>query len=303
MGLGIQLLEIPAARAKDPRARAYIIDHLKPGTTLSRRVEVRNTSPEPQQVDLYVGAATVERNVFTAADGRGGNELSGWVSLESSSADLEPGDRKQVEVTVAVPDTASKGERYGAVWAQITKPPTAQDNVGKIHRVGIRMYLDIGSGGEPPTDFRIDGLAVGLGGGEWPVLTARVHNTGGRALDMGGSVSLTSESGRVSAGPFTVASGVTILPGESGQVSALIDQPLSSGRWDVRMTLFSGTVERTLEGRVSLSGAVAAAESSGPRPLLLSLSIGAGLALLLVTTAFAGYFLRRRRTRDTAGAL
>ncbi|WP_326562095.1 hypothetical protein [Micromonospora sp. NBC_01796] len=300
-GLGLQLLDIPVSRAEDPRARAYIIDHLKPGTTIHRRVEVRNSSPERQHVELYAGAASVERNSFTVPDGREGNELSRWVSLESSSVDLPPGARTVVPVTVAVPRTASKGERYGAVWAQITRAPTQQDNVGQIHRVGIRMYLDIGAGGEPPTDFRIEGLAAARGDGEWPVVTAQVHNTGGRALDLGGSLSLVSRSGTVKAGPFAVKTGVTILPGQRAQVSALVDQPLSAGQWDARMTLFSGTVERTGEGSVMLPGMVTAqVEPGGRGTLVLSLSVGAAIALLLVVAAVVWYLVRRERRRSGA---
>jgi hypothetical protein len=301
-GLGLQLLDVPVSRAEDPRARAYIIDHLKPGMTIQRRVEVRNSSPERQHIELYAGAASVERNAFTVPAAREGNELSGWVSLESTSVDLSPGERTVVPVTVAVPRTASKGERYGAVWAQITRAPTQQDNVGQIHRVGIRMYLDIGAGGEPPTDFSIDGLAAARGDGEWPVVTAQVHNTGGRALDMVGTLSLTSASGAVKAGPFAVGTGVTILPGQRGQVSALVDQPLAAGRWNARMTLVSGIVERTGEGSIILPGAkVAESVESGAGALVLSLSVGAAIVLLGVVAALAWHLVRRqRRSREGA---
>jgi hypothetical protein len=297
-GLGIQLLDVPVARVQDPRARVYIVDHLNPGTTIHRRVEVRNTSPDPQHVELYAGGAVVEGNAFTGLDkGHGANELSGWVSLEAASVDLPPGGKKPVQVTVAVPSAASRGERYAAVWAQITSAPVDGSNVAQIHRVGIRMYLDVGLGGEPPTDFKIDGLAVGPGPGEWPVVTARVHNTGERALDMTGTLSLSNESGSVRAGPFSVVTGVTILPGQSGQVGAPVTQSLPAGRWDVRLTLVSGTVQRTVDGRITLPVAdTRAAKSLGPG--WLALSLGAGAVLALVIVLFAWHLVRRRRGRS-----
>ncbi|MFK3983243.1 hypothetical protein ACI2K4_23045 [Micromonospora sp. NPDC050397] len=88
---------------------------------------------------------------------------------EVSTLDLEPESKKLVRVTITVPETASAGERYAAVWAQVTPPPSADSNVGQIRRVGVRVYLDIGPGGEPVTDFRVDGLAMGPPSGNWPV--------------------------------------------------------------------------------------------------------------------------------------
>ncbi|WP_432906289.1 hypothetical protein ACQP1S_12160 [Micromonospora matsumotoense] len=276
---------------------------MRPGTTFQRRVEVRNSSEKDQHIELYAGAAAIEGSAFTASDGRAGNELSGWVSLESASVDLAPQERTAVKATVAVPKAASKGERYGVIWAQISRPPTQQDNVGQIHRVGIRMYLDIGPGGEPPTDFRIDGLKTVPGSGERPMVTAQVHNTGGRAIDVGGTLTLSSGSGTVKAGPFAVGTGVTIPPGQYGQVSALVDQPLAGGRWNARMTLFSGTVERTGEGQVILPGAVAApVKSDAWGPLVLSLSVGGAATLVLVIAAVAWYLVRRERNRLRGGA-
>jgi hypothetical protein len=299
-GLGIQLLDIPVARVDDPRALAYIIDHVKPGTAFSRRVEVRNTSPEPQHVELYAGAAAVEGNTFTASDARTGNELSGWVSLESTSIDLPAGGRTPIGVTVAVPPSASKGERYAAIWAQISTPPANGGNIGQIHRVGIRMYLDVGPGGEPPTDFRIDGLAVQRGTGEWPEVTAQVHNTGERALDMAGALSLSKNSGAVQAGPYQVTKGATIPPGQDGQVTVVVTEALPAGTWTVRLTLVSGTVQHTAEGTITLpvAAAVVPVQSSTRWPVL-----PLGAAAALVTAVVAGYFARwrRRRSGNAAG--
>ncbi|MFJ4552900.1 hypothetical protein ACIP4X_27560 [Streptomyces sp. NPDC088817] len=47
--LGVKLLEAPVERKDDPRASSYIVDHLAPGSTIHRRVEVANDSSEPSQ--------------------------------------------------------------------------------------------------------------------------------------------------------------------------------------------------------------------------------------------------------------
>lgn len=292
--ISIRMVDIPASRAQDPRAQVYIVDHLNPGTTIHRRVEVHNTSAETQKIEFYSGAASVEDNAFTVPEGRTGNELSGWIRLKTARMDLEPGERRPVAVEIAVPRKASKGERYAAIWAQVTSTKERTGNVTQIHRVGIRIYLDIGPGGEPPTDFRVDGLAAEPGRGEFPVVTAKVTNTGQRALDMTGTLSLRKAA--VQAGPFAVTNGVTILPGQSGQVRIEINQALPAGVWDVHAKLASGIVERTATGTITLPVAapMTVATSTGPRWLVYAVG---GIALLVLITLAGWYLLRRQRAR------
>ncbi|MET8231464.1 hypothetical protein ABZS77_12430 [Micromonospora sp. NPDC005298] len=292
--ISIRMLDIPASRVQDPRAQVYIVDHLKPGTTIDRRVEVQNTSGESQRIELYSGAASVENNAFTVPDGRTGNELSGWIRLKTTRIDLAPGERQPVGVEIAVPEKASRGERYAAIWAQVTSAKERTGNVTQVHRVGIRVYLDVGPGGEPPTDFRIDGLAAEPGVGAFPVVTATVTNTGQRALDMTGTVSLRKAA--VQAGPFKVTNGVTILPGRTGQVRIEVNQALPEGTWDVQARLASGTVERTATGRIALPVAAPMAVSTSTGPGWLVYAVG-GLALLVLVALGGWQLVRRQRTR------
>lgn len=288
------MLDIPASRVQDPRAQVYIVDHLKPGTTINRRVEVLNSSGVSQEIDFYSGAASVENNAFTVPEGRTGNELSGWIRLKTATMVLDPGERRPVEVEIAVPRKASKGERYAAIWAQVTSAKERTGNVTQIHRVGIRVYLDVGPGGEPPTDFRIDGLAAEPGIGEFPVVTATVTNTGQRALDMTGTLSLSKQA--IRAGPFKVTNGVTILPGQSGQVRIEVNQALPAGTWDVQAKLVSGLVERTATGTISLPVAepMTVATSAGPSWLIYT--VGA-IAVLVLVTLGGWYLVRRQRAQ------
>jgi hypothetical protein len=296
--LSIRIMDVPVGRVDDPRALAYIVDYLNPGAAIRRRVEIKNTSSQRQHVDLYAGAAQIENNTFTVADGRSGNDLSGWVSLDPAGVDLPGKSSRQVWVTIAVPVDASKGERYGAIWAQIARPPTAGNTIGEINRVGIRMYLDVGPGGEPPTDFAIKNLTVARSTGKWPAVTAEVDNTGQRALDMTGSLSLADADATVKAGPFTVATGVTILPGQTGHVTALIDKPLPAGTWAAALTLTSGTVTRTASATITLSaaGQPAVVRTARSDWKTLGLASSAGVVLAMALLLLTLYLVRRRRT-------
>ena len=177
------------------------------------------------------------------------------------------------------------------IWAQVTSAPTDGGNVAQIHRVGIRMYLDIGPGGEPPTDFRISGLTARQGAGNWPVVTAQVSNTGGRAVDMTGELALSLKS--VRAGPFKVSNGVTILPGQRGEVQVELAQELPAGQWDATLTLVSGVVERRAEGRITLPVGRPVPMANGT-PGWLLLSVGTGIVLLVLVVVLVVSARRRR---------
>src|SRR5262245_18934892 len=98
-GIGIRLVGVPttqaptnqaptnrAALADDPRARAYIVDHLAPGTTIRRRVEVINRGSATRHVQVYAGGAAVTGTEFTFVDDA--LELLSWTSIDRSGADL-----------------------------------------------------------------------------------------------------------------------------------------------------------------------------------------------------------------------
>lgn len=275
--IGIRLIEVD--EADDARSKAYLVDHVEPGAVVERRIEVGNASTERQRIDVYAAAAAVEDDAFTAAEGRGGNDLASWTRVEKPSVELAPGESEAIDVRIDVPEDASRGERYAAILAEVSA--VDGDGIHQVHRVGVRVYLSVGPGGEPPTDFRIDGLEVSGPSPEgWPVLVAHVTNTGERALDPSGSVALEYEGGTLSAGPFAFRSGMTIAPGDSGQVGAELHAPLEGGRWRATATLSSGDVERTAEEIVDIPSGAADAAPARPWVAIVIGAIAAALAAM-----------------------
>src|SRR4029077_11885626 len=49
-GIGIRLVEVPSASSRDPLGRMYIVERLAPGTSISRRVEISNTTQSTADV-------------------------------------------------------------------------------------------------------------------------------------------------------------------------------------------------------------------------------------------------------------
>src|SRR5258708_37698477 len=87
-GVGIRLLEAPTSREKDPRAQRSIVDHVRPGTSFSRKFEVSNTTSGPRLIAIYAAGADVDGGTFTPLDGHTQNEVSGWIALDTTTANL-----------------------------------------------------------------------------------------------------------------------------------------------------------------------------------------------------------------------
>lgn len=298
--IGIRILDAPQNRADDPRARLYIVDHLAPGTSISRRVEVGNDTAETHNLELYAGSATIEGAEFRFGEGREPNDLTSWTTIAPPNLALDPGQRVAATVTIAVPKDASEGERYGVVWAETRAGPTDKEAVGTVNRVGVRIYLSVGPGGEPATDFEITDIEGRRDQAGNPIVAAIVRNIGGRAVDLSGEVQLSNGPGGLSAGPVSAETGTTITPGQSGRVFFIFDPALPSGAWDAKITMRSGTTVREAQGTLTFPdelGAVGGGELTGGNRLTLIIAI----LLLLLVAGFLFWFFWRRKKKQNRG--
>ena len=301
--VGIRLVDAPTSRVDDPRARQYIVDHVAPGTTISRRIEISNSTSEIQAVQLYAAAASIENGTFRFGDGRASNDLTTWTTVDTATVSPPAGGKTLATVKIAVPTDASPGERYGVVWAELAAAVPPGGGVGAVNRVGVRIYLSVGEGGEPASDFSITTFQARRDAQGNPLVAATVTNTGGRALDLSGELRLTSGPGGLSAGPFDAKLGTTLGPGQTEPVLVTLDRALPNGPWDAVIALRSGTATREATATITFPGQpattskpVAAApdtddgKSGVPVPLLFGL-VGGGFLLLLLLL-----LLLRRRT-------
>jgi hypothetical protein len=294
-GIGIKLLDAPTSRRDDPRAQTYIIDFLPPGSVISRRVEIWNTAGEATSVDVYAGAADIQDAKFTVGDSRTANELSSWVSFDRTRVDLPAHSTTTVLATITVPTQAAAGEQYATIWAQVAAPPTSSGTVRMVNRVGVRIYLGVGPGGEPRSDFEIENLTPARTADGRPEVLAQVHNTGGRAVDVSGSLMLSDGPGALSAGPFQVSVGKTIEPGGRAQLSVLLDQRLPVGPWKAELSLASGLINRTATAVITFPGSPGVGEPVVPQSPYSTVLLAGLLAATCVALLWIGIRSWRRR--------
>lgn len=298
---GIRLLDAPIGAAHDPRAQIYIVDQVRPGSTIIRHVLVTNSSAHPLDVSAYAAAASISGGQFRFGAAQTQNPLTSWTTVNPSSAVVSPAGSARLTVRVAVPKDAISGEQYGVIWAQISSPAGA-GGVRQVNRVGVRMYLDV-SGNRQASSFTIGAIAAHRDPRtRRPQITALVRNTGQRAIDVAGTITLSHGPGGLATPPVGTDATITIAPGGAQDVTASFDTQLQPGPWLATVKLSSGTVHNQAAATVSFAAlarvlaapAVRRPGSSG----FPGWAVAAALAtLVLLVGAVAVWLARRRRAR------
>jgi LPXTG-motif cell wall-anchored protein len=288
-GIGVQLLDVPLSAYADHRARLYIIDHLHPGTIIHRRIEISNTTASNLHIAMYPAAAAIIQGAFVGAAAHTPNELSTWTSVLPGASDVPSGGHAIATVTIAVPRDAPPGEQYGVVWAETRPSAPAGGGITQVSRVGIRLYLSIGPGGAPASEFTIESLTGKRSLDGQPEVVASVHNTGGRALDMSGTLQLSAGPGGLSAGPFPANLSTTLAIGATEPIMIMLDRQIPDGPWHALVTLRSGPLERSARATINFP-------ATGTSQLPYQLIAGF-LILLLLVGILTALLMRRRRNR------
>jgi hypothetical protein len=241
--IGIRIVDVPPDSARnDPLALAYIVNRLAPGKSIQRRIEVSNSTRSTAAVAVYPAAASLHQGEFAFGPNHNKNELSSWTSVSQGVVRLQSGTKAFETVTIRVPKDATSGERYAVIWAEVST--SGSGGVKLANRVGIRMYLSVGAGGAPPSNFVIASLTARRSASGQPLVVARVHNSGQRTIAISGNLTLSKGPGGVRAGPFAVKLVVPLAPGSTRAVTVRLDKQLPRGPWRAQMRLKSRLIQR-----------------------------------------------------------
>lgn len=106
---------------------AVIEETAQPGVTQTHIVEITNLSNNQQIYYLFT------RDIVSVSDGgtpvfadegqeKTGFEITEWLTLDKDQVDLGPGQSMAVQVDIAVPENATPGSHFGAVFVSLTPP-------------------------------------------------------------------------------------------------------------------------------------------------------------------------------------
>lgn len=112
----------------------------EPGQTIVESVGVTNLSNSKQIYYIFTkdisGVETGGVPVFADENEETtGFEMSEWISTNVQQLELTPGQEKEIEVTISVPDNATPGSHFGALFASIDPP--------KLRSVGASVGYDV----------------------------------------------------------------------------------------------------------------------------------------------------------------
>ncbi|MDT4891477.1 MAG: hypothetical protein QOE97_512 [Pseudonocardiales bacterium] len=290
-GVGVRLLATPTAGAANPLLPRYIVEIAAPGTSIRRRVEIDNSTRRAAKVAIYAGAASIRRGLFGFSSGRRRNDLARWTSVSRPLVHLSPSGKTVVTVTIRVPRSASSGERYAVVWAELAAVTTG--GVRLVNRVGIRLYVTVGAGGDAPAGFTIGPLHAARSAAGAPLVQAVLRSTGPRTLLITGSLRLSHGPGGINAGPFPVTLSGALSPGGSAEVRVQLGRRLPRGPWHARLRLHSGQLERSAAGVLRFPGEQAPAAPRSNRvgtrhPLLVLMLIFGVVGVIALAVLVVG---------------
>jgi hypothetical protein len=295
-GIGVRLLPDMAAPSANPLTLSYIVEQIAPGSRVHRDVEISNTTNARADVVVYPAAANYVHNKFSFAPGRTKDSLARWTRVARSVIQLAPGATAVDAVTIAVPKSASRGERYAVIWAEVSAPSPTHSGVRLVNRVGIRMYVSVGKGGVPAAEFTIGALAASRMANGDVLIEAKVHDVGQGAIAVTGDLTLTRGPGGLSAGPFPIALETMLAPRHSMMEGVELGAQIPRGPWRADLSLSSDGSRRNSVTVITFPAPISSARTrSRAVPLLLATLS----ALLLVAVSGSVLFSRRRRLRST----
>ncbi|MFD9820189.1 COG1361 family protein [Streptomyces violascens] len=272
--------------------------------TIHRRIEVTNTTLSSLQVDLYPGAASIDHGSFVDSPAAARNELTSWITLSRRRLDVPAGFSARATVTVAVPKDAAPGEKYAVIWAQVSSG-SGRGGVTLINRTGIRAYLAINGANPPVPNLAVSAVTSERAPDGRGVVRVKVRNSGGRALDLTGNLSLSSLSGNLKAGPYEFETGTTLAPGQSATVKVFVTDRLDDGPWNAALDLRSGLFHKTYQAQVTfpqhpgVAAPVAAhPKTTGKRNLFIGFITGSLTLAMLGVTQMIRMSYRRRSAKE-----
>lgn len=290
---GVRLVDVPVSAAKNPRALRYIVDYLPVGRVIHRRILIMNEASRTAHFTVYSDAAGIVHGLFTGDAGQTRSELTGWIRVQHPAVTLRPHASSMDLVTIKVPPGATRGEHYAVIWVQQSAHVRVASGFGinDVARVGVRVYLAVGRGGAPPTNFTITSITARRSARGWPSILVHVANTGGRAVDVNGAARLAGGPGNTGAGPFPARQIITLAPGQSGTMTFAPPKSLPSGPWQARISLVSGLTTCAATATIQFSGPV----SGSGLPLIAWLAIA--LAVVVVVFGVMALILSRKARR------
>lgn len=143
---------------------------LSGGETRTQIVKITNTGKDSLPIHLrpvrWEARDEVGGITFVSTPEDPSFDIAQWIALGKNDFILEPGKSERVSVTIAVPQNAEPGGKYGAVFIEPTLPDFyfSKNEPHVVPQIGVLFLIDIPvvglEGGQVPSGIAIEQLSV-----------------------------------------------------------------------------------------------------------------------------------------------
>lgn len=226
----------------DGQPRSRIDYTLEPGTSVTDSVVVTNSGEEPVQLTLQAtdAMATAEGAFAVLPPQETPVQLGSWIALETDGLTLGPGESREVDMTITIPQDASPGDHAaGVMAARRTSVTTAEGtDLSMNQRVGARVYVRVNGPLQP--ELTVTSMHVTYDGALFPLrrppatIEYTITNTGNLRLAGQARVHLLAPFGwDIAQSP--VIDVPAMLPGSATSGRVQVTPPWPPGRLTARM--------------------------------------------------------------------
>ncbi len=169
-----------------------------------------NRGSQPLKVEAELAEFTVTEDGTTTFLGSDELSATSWAELDTDTFELAPGERRDIVLTVDVPDEPEPGERNLSVIFAVPGNPDAEGNISVTHRVATKVYIEVP--GQRSERIELGDLTgPRLVDGGTTTFELPVHNRGNvhRRFEEDSQIMATTGHGQFSFDNFTVIGNAT----------------------------------------------------------------------------------------------
>jgi len=256
-GLVLPFVFTPLALA-NPGLRvsgAKLIADVAPGQTITHTMTISIMDADPPldmlvQVTGFGQSLEGAPQVLEASEDTSPFSTRSFITLDTTSFHLDPGDSQQVTATISIPQDVSAGGRYALI--DIRSQPIGEGGVGVVTAIAVPIALTI-KGSELIHEGRITEVSTSDAISGQPVdIFTTLENTGNHHFKIKGEVTVSDAAGETLDTIYTSLTSSSVVPTLSAQLKATYipqgELPLGVYSVKSRVMLEDGTILDEAEG-------------------------------------------------------
>ena len=250
LGISLQVLQGGAGSSENVNKNNRLWFVIEPGKSDKRDFFVHSASEITQKIQLSIGART-QLNGELRYDSNAVSVVNDWVTYSVNNFLLEPGESRQVTVSIAVPKDAAIEVLLPSLLVnsvaqdtQVSEEPRYK--IPGALQISQGIFLGVGTDEDFGTSFVIDDV-FGQRGDSGNTLQVKISNTGNTPIAIRGELQLSSAPFFESTiGPLEFFT-PTINPGESGFGEIAVGDEVPEDRYRIFVRATQGFITETRE--------------------------------------------------------